>query len=41
MKFYTRGQVILIVIVSICVVILIGFSLGLIKLPREQKTSLI
>ena len=39
MKFYTRGQVILIVIVSICVVILIGFSLGLIKLPREEKTS--
>jgi len=38
MKFYTRGQVILIVIISICVVILIGFSLGLIKIPRDTTS---
>jgi len=36
MKFYTKGQVILSVIVSVCVVVLIGFSLGVIKLPRKQ-----
>lgn len=38
MKFYTRGQVILIVIISICVVILIGFSLGLITIPRDTTS---
>lgn len=37
MKFYTKGQILLVIIATVCVVFLIGLGFGLFRFPTGQK----